>query len=339
MAVAAPRLSGTFMCRDDSGEEHRLALRDDLTCDYSRTSHNGRWAAAGTFRVEWDILVVKTEWDSGCLRDTQIATFYVVPWGERTYLIHDMQRFCEAVNAGIEPRRTREGLFYVQEDSDFDELPEGTPEVDECFAPMLEEISCRIDRVQGEQHVRLALEDRQSVPEGTRFFRIPRDLTSLRVIESRNGSARAAWDNEVPLGPLRLRFRPMMLREGEVLTTRILADAALQARRKELEEARLFMSGRSNESLGDRSAKELAERLVSRLARAEHRWDIEQRARFLIAANEQLDLIRRNLYSFQKKHAAEIVLLQSAIDGLRHELGRTELVWQRAGALLRELAE
>ncbi len=95
---------------------------EELTIGGGRYAIIGQVRDTGSYEKRGDTLLLsseKMESDGECARPSkQVRELRIIPWDQRVYLI-DTDRlinFCNAVNAGFEPRKSPDGEFFVKEE-------------------------------------------------------------------------------------------------------------------------------------------------------------------------------------------------------------------------------
>jgi hypothetical protein len=132
LATTVP--SGTFLAGDDFSQgvielsADGMAESNALTC-FGNTNAIGRAsyeAATEQIRIDWN--------PNPADPTTRPATrFDVVRWGERIYLVDHLPYFINEINAGDEPRTTRQGMAYLHV-GDWQKPVSGEPTVPKQYA-------------------------------------------------------------------------------------------------------------------------------------------------------------------------------------------------------------
>jgi hypothetical protein len=128
-------------------QDRMLGLTDSLmlTPDghFIRTveSATGTWGYEGSVEWKGDVLHLPRSPEivgRGIIDPEAEGSYRMIEWGDRTYLIEDlyMLRFCNAVNAGAEPREEPEG-GYFRRNGDWLESASGPPGVPAPWTEML----------------------------------------------------------------------------------------------------------------------------------------------------------------------------------------------------------
>ena len=135
-------LAGNYIRQDRVlGLTESLMLTPDGHFIRKVESATGTWSYEGSIEWQGDVLHLPRASEivgRGIIDPEAEGSYRVVEWGDRTYLIEDLYllRFCNAVNAGAEPRDDSPGSYFLR-NGDWLEAASGPPEVPAPWTEML----------------------------------------------------------------------------------------------------------------------------------------------------------------------------------------------------------